>query len=76
MRREHRYIVAKLQDVGKYLSESECVTLDHILYKITEGRCRDGRRILNCVVVEDDWPEFEPTWAAIAARVDREGETA
>jgi len=25
---------------------------------------------MKCVVVEHDWPEYEPTWAAIAARVD------
>jgi hypothetical protein len=25
---------------------------------------------MQCVVVESDWPEYEPTWAAIGKRVD------
>ena len=27
-----------------------------------------GRPPLGCVVVESDWPEYEPTWRAIEAR--------
>lgn len=38
--------------------------------KIANKRMDEGReRIMECVVVEHDWPEYEPTWAAIEARV-------
>lgn len=70
MEREHRYMVVKYKDILKYLTENEQVTLIELAKKVDSGRERDGRRQLACVCVEDDWPEYEGTWAKIAQRVD------
>ena len=56
--REERYIVFKVKDLS-----------EHKL-----GWVRDVIRLNNiptvdAVVVEADWPEYEPTWAAIERRV-------
>jgi len=32
-------------------------------------RERNGKQPLECVVVESDWPEYEPTWEAIKQRM-------
>lgn len=72
MQRESRYVVLKRADIEKYLSPSEQRILEVLRDQIIFGRSEDSRRPLWCVVVEDDWPEYEPTWQAIAARVDAE----
>lgn len=70
MRREHRYMVIKINDAREYLTENDGELLDRILDKVAQGRAKKGKPPLECVVVEHDWPEYGPTWAAIAARVD------
>lgn len=67
--REHRYMVFKLSDVARYLDPAERKELARMNSMI--GRCRRlvARGDLECVVVESDWPEYEPTWKAIEARV-------
>lgn len=67
--REPRYLVTKIKDAVKYLSPTERDTLERLSAKCGLGRKDDGKRNLICVVVESDWPEFEPTWAAIEARM-------
>jgi len=66
--RELRYEVIKLKDAKAYLTEAEIDTLARIGEKVSAGRARDGKAPLSCVVVESDWPEYEPTWSAIEAR--------
>lgn len=68
-RRENRYVVAKRKDILRYLSASEEKQLGRLLEKIEAGRKTDNRPSLICVVVESDWPEYEPTWAAIKRRM-------
>ena len=36
---------------------------------MAEHRTAIGKPRLDCVVVEVDWPEYEPTWEAIEARI-------
>ena len=36
--------------------------------KIEMARVHEGKAPLDAVVVESDWPEYEPTWKAIEAR--------
>ena len=69
MQREDRYLVIKRSDVV-CLSEFERQQLFNIIGKV--ARCREvvGKEPLKCVVVESDWPEYEPTWQAIERRVD------
>lgn len=61
--REDRYIVIKVSDlaivppaVGKPFAE-QLIAIQRRLPK------------RECLVIESDWPEYEPTWAAIEARV-------
>lgn len=68
-KREPRYIVLKLSDMKKYLYECQITNIYSAGQLIANGRARDGRPPFNAVVVEQDWPEFEPTWAAIEARM-------
>lgn len=67
--REHRYYVAKVSDARKYLTDLEQGILAGLLGKITGGRLQDDKAPLICCVVEQDWPEYEPTWQAIEERV-------
>ena len=67
--REERYIVFKISDVVEHLTPTEVLHLER-LYEIQRvGRREAGKAELECVVVEADWPEYEPTWKAIEARV-------
>ena len=66
--REYRYLVIKVKDARKYLDAEDQHALEEIADRIERGRIADGKEALLCVVVEHDWPEYEPTWAAIEAR--------
>jgi len=67
--RENRYLVLKRKDIFAYLSEDERKTLSALVGKIYDGRDDDMNPVLEYVVVEKDWPEYEPTWQAIEARM-------
>jgi hypothetical protein len=69
MKREHRYTVLKYKDVKKYLNDTDYNSLVLLLAKVADGRVTDGKPELSCVVVESDWPEYEPVWKMIEARV-------
>ncbi|QXG49175.1 hypothetical protein [Pseudomonas viridiflava] len=61
--RENRYIVLKRKNLGDLPKQ-----LQHRLKPAVE----DALAILpklNFLVIESDWPEYEPTWAAIEARM-------
>lgn len=75
MQREKRYIVLKCSDVEAaashgFLNHYQMDSLVAITSRVTEYRQRAKKPLLECVVVESDWPEYEPTWQAIEARVD------
>lgn len=70
MIREQRYIVLKIKDCDAALTDHEKRTLARICSDVTAHRRCHGRPEMSAVVVESDWPEYEPTWAAIAARMD------
>lgn len=67
--REQRYVVLKVKDVMQRLSEKDILTLARILDEIDAYRKSIGKKSLECVVIESDWPEYEPTWKAIEGRV-------
>ncbi|WP_353192147.1 hypothetical protein [Pandoraea pnomenusa] len=56
--REERYIVIKRKNLSS--------TKEQILRDVLHD---NAISTVACVVVESDWPEYEPTWAAIEARV-------
>lgn len=72
MKREKRYLVFKLSDIKQYFDFSDQAVLSALACHIDDRRNADGRPDLEALVVESDWPEYEPTWAAIEARVDEE----
>jgi hypothetical protein len=69
---ENRYLVLKNKDLDKLPKRQRdalyriCTAVRAIRHE--RGADRDG----SCIVVEKDWPEYEPTLAAILARVDRD----
>ena len=65
-KREDRYIVFKVADLGNSLKGDE---IHRLAREYAEQRRLKGKEPLDCVVVESDWPEYEPTWRAIEARV-------
>lgn len=69
MIRENRYLVVKRKDICSYLTKAEESQLALLTEKVAKGRKLDGKQDLNCVVVESDWPEFEPVWKMIENRV-------
>ena len=64
--REERYVVFKVSDLGNSLKGDE---IRKLAREYAEQRRLKGKEPLECVVVEKDWPEYEPTWKAIEARV-------
>lgn len=56
--RENRYIVIKRSDVAAYHDDTK--------------KLLDALPQRDAVVVEADWPEYEPTWRAIEERVNAE----
>ena len=72
--REDRYIVIKRSDLDSMkLTDKEKREFEHILYAIKRHReIVLGKAPLQCVVVENDWPEYEPTWRAIETRMTRD----
>ena len=67
--REERYIVFKLSDVEEHFTPGEKQQLARLVEVQRAGREEAGKPLLRCVVVEKDWPEYEPTWKALESRV-------
>ena len=68
-RRETRYVVLKNADIMQCLTINELIELRRIQARVAEHRSAIGKPRLDCVVVEADWPEYEPTWEAIEVRM-------
>jgi len=62
--REKRYTVIKATDL-KYLSDDELLVLCNIDSKINTMRKADGKRKLECAVIEADWSIHDEAWALI-----------
>lgn len=69
--REDRYIVIKRADLD-CLSKPELVELEMVLARISKQRADANKRPLQCVVIEDDWPEYETVWSMIQARMEQQ----
>jgi hypothetical protein len=67
--REPRYVVLKCTDIqAACLTEVEIAAFNAVCDKISRSRIERAKGLLECVVVEHDWPEFDPTWEAIERR--------
>lgn len=65
-KREDRYLVFKKSD----LTPEQVRVLTEWRKTVQGQRLANGKDILTTVVVESDWPEFEPTWDAIQLRME------
>lgn len=70
VKRENRYLVVKRKDILSHLTKAEEHQLGLLVEKIADGRKLQGKSDLACVVVENDWPEYEITWNMIENRVE------
>ncbi len=68
-KREPRYFVFKISDMRRHLSRDKFELVCSIVEKLNAGRAVEGKVPLAAVVVESDWPEYEPVWAMIEARM-------
>jgi hypothetical protein len=76
-KREDRYLVIKKSDLSHVLESFNtafpAAALRTILEQVQEYRMvRGASPNMECVVVEKDWPEYGPTWAAIEKRMKSE----
>lgn len=76
MIREQRYLVFKYKDLDNCLTQEEFDILYSISVKVDNYRDKAKKRYLECVVVEDDWPEYEKVWEMLEQRIDKEDNNA
>jgi len=70
-KRENRYLVFKIKDVEGALNKREQENLKELLMNVNNWRELLMRKPdLKCVVIESDWPEYEPVWKMIQNRVE------
>ncbi len=72
MKREFRYVVTKYKDLETALTTTELEIFFKLTSKVERGRIARGRGTMKAVVIEHDWPEYEPVWQALSQRVDAE----
>ncbi|HIC1466973.1 TPA: hypothetical protein ACWZ76_004278 [Klebsiella pneumoniae] len=65
-----RYVVIKNSHAEQALTDDERKELYRLGVKCAKWRRDNGKKPFECVVVEHDWPEYEPVWKAIEQRVD------
>ncbi len=69
-RREERYIVFKIKDCMIHLGSDQYEDLMHMAAQVGNRRRAMGMTDRKTLVIESDWPEYEPTWKAIQDRMD------
>lgn len=69
MKRENRFLVLKHADIQTYLNSDDAKQLYELAEYIRAARINEDKRDDKFVCVADDWPEYEPTWKLIEARV-------
>lgn len=68
-RREDRYVVLKRTDLERHATPAQLRELERTCEMVRAGRMTEGKLLNSYVVVADNWPEYEETWAKIQARV-------
>ncbi len=67
--REDRYLVLKRSDIETGLDDEQKSILFHLAQIVGCERTSKGKPVLECVVVESDWPNYEETWSQIKSVV-------
>lgn len=70
MEREDRYLIFKRTDIEELFTDEAKAELQTLSAAMRQARSLEDKRPLKCVVVEDDWPEYETVWNMIEKRVD------
>lgn len=71
MNLEPRYVVLKLKDMeAAGVTADEIAAFNAVRDKVSASRISSGKGLLECLVIEKDWPEYRPTLDALSARVD------
>lgn len=70
MELEQRYIVLKVKDLELLNDRFVLDLVRDAVHSVDRARQAAGKSPLQAVVIEQDWPEYEPTVALLAARVD------
>ena len=69
--REDRYYVFKISDIEATGMSDIFPLLDTVKMITDLNRESRNKKKLDCVVVESDWPEYEPVWKSIENRTTR-----
>lgn len=70
-KREQRYVTVKVRDINAAgCSQDEREAFNVLCDNVGRYRNAAGKGPLECLVIESDWPEYEPTWAAIQRRME------
>ena len=65
--REERYMVVKLSRLSEEFNEDGMQRAD-VIYR----NAHFGKALVDCVVIEKDWPEYEIVWKMLEERFQRE----
>jgi hypothetical protein len=68
-KREDRYLTLKRTDIKEALTDSEIRQLIYLADKVSLWRDWNGKPEFCAVLIESDWPEYEPVWAMLEARL-------
>jgi 2-methylisocitrate lyase-like PEP mutase family enzyme len=66
---EDLFLVLKLEDVYGALSGKQLHMLKLIVDRINAYKDEQNKPDLRCVVVEEDWPEYEQIWTMLDERL-------
>lgn len=71
---EPRYIVIKVRDLQEAralnsIDRNQVDIFNSIMNTVSRHRITHGKRLLNCLVIEDDWPEYPQVYEALLSRV-------
>ncbi|WP_430794548.1 hypothetical protein, partial [Vibrio parahaemolyticus] len=62
--------MAKISDAQAVLCDEELATLERLIRKVDDGRRANGKSSLTCVVVEEDWPNWQQTVDSVLSLAD------
>lgn len=76
MELEQRYLTIKLSDLERAETKTPGITeyIGNLLRIIEDVRTQSGKVKLEGIVIEKDWPEYEPTLKLLSERVDAESD--
>lgn len=70
MKLENRYLVLKQSDLEKVLTSKQKNQLNKIASNVSSWRKKNNKPILDCLIIESDWPEHEWALHLLSKRVD------